>query len=232
MPVFYSLLSDCRWRRHPLRAGVSFIQVLSNLYIHNSFYTNITLYHHSLFIKRYVIGETILGIILDLLNINTWDTTHSVDRSGQMAPFIRKYFFSYVYLFFFSLSLSNAHHPTIIEDTYVYARYGHRRSPCEGRVTVSYSRNLFFFIYQVIHTLYPSRVFVLHFNGVVDESRLRLEEFYHNSFVRPFCMHTVDWIQNHNSRFFTFKWHPKSSYFHLGESDYKQHSLGTKRSSF
>ncbi|OAD61022.1 hypothetical protein WN48_01090 [Eufriesea mexicana] len=23
-------------------------------------------------------------------------------------------------------------------------------------------------------------------------------------------------IQNHNSRFFTFKWHPKSSYFHLG----------------
>ena len=136
MPVFYSLLSDCRWRRHPLRAGVSFIQVLSNLYIHNSFYTNITLYHHYLFINRYVIGETILGIILDLLNINTWDTTHSVDRSGQMAPFIRKYFFhTFTFFFSLSLSLSNAHHRPLSK-TRTYTRVTvivvplRRGSPC------------------------------------------------------------------------------------------------------
>lgn len=86
MPVFYSLLSDCRWRRHPLRAGVSFIQVLSNLYIHNSFYTNIiiiVLCFNTLYQKDHIRAHFIDSLNTITIGHNEFSSTGRADGNNH-----------------------------------------------------------------------------------------------------------------------------------------------------
>lgn len=97
MPVFYSLLSDCRWRRHPLRAGVSFIQVLSNLYIHNSFFIPILLLSCSLF-KHFVYRKDHTRVHYRLVKNITMGHNEFRRQVGRMATPIHNCTLGYKFL--------------------------------------------------------------------------------------------------------------------------------------
>lgn len=101
MPVFYSLLSDCRWRRHPLRAGVSFIQVLSNLYIHNSFYTNIiiiVLCFNTLYQKDHVRTHFIDSLNTITIGHDEFSSTGRADGTQQAFMYFRVLIFELYHL--------------------------------------------------------------------------------------------------------------------------------------